>query len=45
MKDEDFELLGVLIYDGQTDRRMDICDCRVTFAGEKFATPDMTYHA
>ena len=34
MKDEDFELLGVLIYDGLTDRRTDICDCRVAFATE-----------
>ena len=35
MKDEDFELLGVLIYDRQTDGRTDICDCTVAFATEK----------
>ena len=26
---------GVLTYDGQTDRRTDICDCRVAFATER----------
>ena len=35
MKDEDFEPLGALIYDGRTDRRTDICNCRVAFATEK----------
>ena len=28
--------LGVLIYDGQTNRQTDVCDCRVAFATEKF---------
>ena len=34
MKDNDFKLLGVLIYDRQTDGQMDICNCRVAFATE-----------
>ena len=36
MKDIDFKLLGVLIYDRWTNKRMDICNCRVAFATENF---------
>ena len=35
MKDDDFKLLRGFD-NGQTDRRTDICDCRVAFATEKF---------
>ena len=34
MKDDDFKLLRGFDY-GRTDRRTDICDCRVAFATEK----------
>ena len=33
MKDDDFKLLRGFDY-GQTDKRTDICDCRVAFATE-----------
>ena len=33
MKDDDFQLLRGFDY-GQTDKRTDICDCRVAFATE-----------
>ena len=32
MKDDDFKLLRGFDY-GQTDKRTDICDCRVAFEG------------
>ena len=35
MKDNDFKLLGVLQTDGQTNKRTDICDCRVAFVTDK----------
>ena len=34
MKDDDFKLLRGFA-DGQTNKRTDICDCRVAFATEK----------
>ena len=40
MKEEDFQLLGVLNYDRQADGCMDLCDCRVAFVTEKFAYED-----
>ena len=39
MKDEDFKLLrgfDLLRTDRQSDRRTDICDCRVAFATENY---------
>ena len=45
MKDDDFKLLRGFDYgwtDGQTNRRTDICECRVAFATEKFIS---TFHS
>ena len=39
MKDDDFKLLRGFDY-GRTDRRTDICDCRVAFATENVMNLD-----
>jgi len=43
MKDDDFKLLRGFD-NGQTDRRTDICDCRVAFATENWPILSLENH-